>query len=194
MNRLFALLLPLVAASGCFRMHQVTPDGLGGVYFVSQKHFLGVGGKQTLISCPAAYGEAATCYTVLEGPQVSELTAQPETSDLFGGLYPDDDYNYPGVDGYTSDELDGLYGPSGGVVTCPEGAFKGEILVAGTLVNLIAIHSDDAYAGGTYESDLPISGRVDEEMHANDGCWLGGSFTADSGANFYFYKAAFELQ
>ena len=67
-------------------MHQVVPDGNGGVYLVSQKHVLGIGGKQTLLTCQANFGEATRCYTVVSGPEVADLGPQPPPEQGYGVL------------------------------------------------------------------------------------------------------------
>ena len=61
---------------------------------------------------------------------------------------------------------------------------------------LLAIHSDDAYAGSETEKAIPLAGTVEEELHNNsDGdCWMGGSFKGDDGSSYYFFKAAFKAE
>ncbi len=82
----------------------------------------------------------------------------------------------------------------GGTTSCPSGASTISDFEDGARVVLLAIHSDDAYAGSDYESSMPISGRVDGDLHNNEGCWFGGGFVGDDGTDFYFYKAAFRAE
>lgn len=85
-------------------------------------------------------------------------------------------------------------GNTGGTTSCPAGASTASDYADGARMVLLAIHSDDAYAGSEYESRMPISGRVDGDLHNNDGCWYGGGFVGDDGTEFYFYKAAFRAE
>jgi hypothetical protein len=200
MRLLPLLLLVSGLTSGCTRLHAVTPDANGGVYFVAKKHTLGIGGKQTLVFCATPQ----TCGTVVASNEVSDLGPAPipsnNSSDAFGGLLGGllggDSGAYDGIN-----DLEGLYGGGSDSwetptpVDCPEDAIiLDSPIPAGTRVSLIAIHQDDAYAGSEYEADLPITGTVDGDLHGNDGCWAGGGFDADSGQNFYFYKAAFRFE
>ncbi|MFT6143731.1 MAG: hypothetical protein ACJAZO_002617 [Myxococcota bacterium] len=81
----------------------------------------------------------------------------------------------------------------GGTLACPSGASEVSDFADGARVVLLAIHSDDAYAGSEADTQMPISGRVDGDLHNNDACWFGGGFVGDDGTEFYFYKAAFSL-
>lgn len=82
----------------------------------------------------------------------------------------------------------------GGTATCPAGAATNPDFADGTRVVLLAIHSDDAYAGSDTEKKLPVAGKVDGDLHNNGDCWFGGGFNADDGTPFYFYKAAFKAE
>ncbi len=191
--RLLTLLLVL---SGCTRLHAVTPDANGGVYFVAQKHTLGIGGKQTLVFCATP----DTCGTVVASNEVSDLGPVPppvqDSTDALSGLLGD----ILGGEGFDGS----IFGEGSGgswsdtertPVECPADAvILDSPIPDGTRVSLVAIHQDDAYAGSEYEADLPITGTVDGDLHGNEGCWAGGGFDADSGQNFYFYKAAFRFE
>ena len=83
---------------------------------------------------------------------------------------------------------------TGGTSSCPADASTATEFADGARVVLLAIHSDDAYAGSEYESSMPLAGRVDGDLHNNDGCWFGGGFVGDDGTDFYFYKAAFRAE
>lgn len=82
----------------------------------------------------------------------------------------------------------------GGTASCPSGASTADGFPDGARVVLLAIHSDDAYAGSEYEGQLPLAGRVDGDLHNNGDCWMGGGFVSDSGTDFYFYKGAFRAE
>ncbi len=207
--RFLALLL---AFSGCTRLHAVTPDANGGVYFVAQKQTLGISGRQTLIFCATA----DTCGTVISSNEVSELGPTPThvsnpsdaLSDVIGGILGADEEDYARILGGL---LDSGPGDSAGLgellsdgsndwvnptrVDCPNDAvILDSPIPSGTRVSLIAIHQDDAYSGSEFEADLPITGTVDGDLHVNEDCWAGGGFDADSGDSFYFYKAAFRFE
>lgn len=82
----------------------------------------------------------------------------------------------------------GAAAPQQATVECPDGATSGN-LADGTPVRIAALHPDDAFYSdrGTM---VGVTGRVKDEMHSNEGCWLGGAFVSDSGDDYYFYKAA----
>jgi hypothetical protein len=185
--------------SGCTRMHAVTPDANGGVYFVAQKHTLGIGGKQTLVYCATP----ETCGTVVASNEMSELGPAPATApnpreavdDLLSGLLGDGDSSNDGIGELFSGDSDNWTKTNPTPVECPSDALILDSPIPdGTRVSLVAIHQQDAYAGSEFEADLPITGTVDSDLHANEGCWAGGGFDADSGENFYFYKAAFRFE
>ncbi len=83
---------------------------------------------------------------------------------------------------------------TGGTATCPSDGSTADSFADGDRVVLLSINTDDAYAGSEYESRLPMSGRVDGDLHNNGGCWFGGGFVGDDGTDFYFYKAAFKAE
>jgi hypothetical protein len=85
-------------------------------------------------------------------------------------------------------------GTGGGTASCPADASTASAFSNGDAVVLLAIHSEDAYAGSEHERNLPISGRVDGDLHNNGECWFGGGFVADDGTSFYFYKGAFKAR
>jgi hypothetical protein len=71
---------------------------------------------------------------------------------------------------------------------CPPGAVTYG-LSEGTRVKVVGLHSDDAYHPDSARI-IGTTGRVSGDLHSNDGCWMGGGFTADDGTYYYFYKAA----
>jgi hypothetical protein len=83
-------------------------------------------------------------------------------------------------------------GSSGGTTSCPADAVSSGDFTDGQRVTLLAINKDDAYAGTDFEKKLPISGKVQGDLHNNGDCWYGGGFLGDDGTDFYFYKAAFK--
>lgn len=191
----------LLCLTGCMRMHHVSADGQGGAYLVAQKQFLGISGKQTLVHCPS--GRPDACGTVLSSRDIAELGPVEPTSaannygDLLGGLI---DGWTGGLSGNGDNGFDGGFGGSGASddgpeTPCPPGALiEAGTIPEGTRVVLLAMSSQDAYAGSEHESQLPINGVVSGDLHTNDRCWMGGGFIADDGTDFYFYKAAFAFQ
>lgn len=83
---------------------------------------------------------------------------------------------------------------TGGTASCPADAATTDAFEDGARVVLLAINTDDAYAGSEYEGQLPLAGTVQDDLHNNGGCWFGGGFVADNGTDFYFYKAAFKSE
>jgi len=83
---------------------------------------------------------------------------------------------------------------TGGTTSCPGDAASTESYADGDRLILLAIHSDDAYAGSEFEGSMPMAGHVDGDLHNNGDCWFGGGFVADNGEEFYFYKAAFKTE
>jgi hypothetical protein len=71
---------------------------------------------------------------------------------------------------------------------CPPGA-NTAALTAGTRVKIVALHPDDAYHSDSARI-IGTVGAVADDLHSNDGCWMGGGFNADDGNYYYFYKAA----
>lgn len=173
--RLLLVLSVASIATGCMRYRQITTDSQGATYVVAQKGLFGLTGKPTLLVCKAGYDEVG-CTALAEGRDVlvplDTATADPfglgDLGDLWGGDY------------------------DGEPVECPRRAETGDTLPNGARVTLLGIHSDDAYAGSEWDGQQ-VSGVVDGDLHSNDGCWYGGGFIADSGDDFYFYKAAFRL-
>ncbi len=72
--------------------------------------------------------------------------------------------------------------------TCPSGSATSN-MAEGTRVEVLGVHSDDAYYSNR-SSIVGLQGVVSGDLHSNDGCWMGGGFTADNGTYYYFYKAA----
>jgi len=82
----------------------------------------------------------------------------------------------------------------GGTATCPAGGSTGTGFSDGSRVVLLAIHTDDAYAGSEWEAKIPLAGKVQGDLHNNGECWFGGGFLGDDGTDFYLYKAAFKAE
>lgn len=83
---------------------------------------------------------------------------------------------------------------TGGTATCPSNGSTADGFDDGARVVLLAINTDDAYAGSETEGNLPLAGTVDGDLHNNGGCWFGGGFSGDDGTEYYFYKAAFRAE
>ncbi len=82
----------------------------------------------------------------------------------------------------------------GGTTTCPADASTAESFEDGQRAVLLALHSDDAYAGSDVEDRLPVAGTVQGGLHNNGDCWFGGGFVGDDETDFYFYKGAFRAE
>ena len=94
----------------------------------------------------------------------------------------------------TSIFISGGAGSGGGTTSCPSDGSTGSGFTDQQRVTLLAVHSDDAYAGSEVEKRLPQSGKVQGDLHNNGDCWFGGGFLADDGTDYYFYKAAFRAE
>lgn len=92
----------------------------------------------------------------------------------------------------TSIFISGGVGTGGGTTSCPADASTASGFADGERVVLLAVNSDDAYAGSDVEGKLPQPGKVQGDLHNNGDCWFGGGFLADDGTDYYFYKAAFK--
>jgi hypothetical protein len=77
-----------------------------------------------------------------------------------------------------------------GTSSCPDGAIRGRDVLAGTPLQLVALHSEDAYS--TSDFTMPMTGQAaGDGLTVTEDCWYGGSFSAADGSSYYFYKAAF---
>ena len=85
-------------------------------------------------------------------------------------------------------------GLGGGTTSCPADSVRESDFEDGTRMVLIAIHSDDVYAGSVTQSSMPQAGVVSGDLHVTGDCWYGGGFNADNGTEYYFYKAAFRAE
>lgn len=74
--------------------------------------------------------------------------------------------------------------------SCPAGASTVSDFAEGQRLKLVGIHAEDAYYSDS-ATLIGTKGVVSGDLHNNGGCWFGGSFTADSGDSYYFYKGAF---
>ena len=83
--------------------------------------------------------------------------------------------------------------PTGTVVPAIPGLRATAPIPSGTRVKLLDIHSEDAY----YADRSTMLGKLctfAETSSFKDVEWHGGSVNCDDGSNYYFYKAAFEVQ
>ena len=197
-----ALVGTVVLSTGCMRLHEVAGDGQGGAYMLAQRHFLGIGGAQTLVHCARPVSGPAQCKTVVDTRSIAGLPPAdypPQSSgsflenDVWGsldGLMGELGEYYGEGDG----SIGGLASTDGPVPDCPAGAIAEDTVIPdGTSVTLLLLHPDDAYYGSEGDDRLPLQGVVTGDLHRNESCWLGGGFETPDGQSFYFYKAAFRL-